>query len=656
MSYQLNFAIPFKSIVSFDGVELPSFVILTGENGSGKSHFLQAIQQGKITSTLTTDIKKDVRLFDWASIVPAERSAYDPREFQAQRSSPFTNLSNVRQRFFDGLQSKLISRGVPPELCVSLEKLCRLQRIDLDEFVEGIDRRDHIWSVIDEEIKNTTIDVANSSIQQFPDGPIRRAATVLYKTDPRAYLMLDQKNFSPSDEFLWGEIDPFQQEFSQTFSIYRSLLQENALLQSFPSKGDGVRKYLEPEDFVEKYGEPPWDFVNHILQICLLDFEIDHPVLNETGAYGARLRKISANSDLSFGDLSSGEKVLMSFALCLYNAQESRQAKVFPKLLMLDEIDAPLHPSMVLSLLNIIQNVLVDERKVSVIMTTHSPSTVALAPDESIFVMEHSSARVKKIAKSEALAILTTGVPTLSVSFDGRRQVFVESHSDAKLYDALYQLYKGEIASERSLIFIAVGYKSSKGLEQNAGREQVERFVEGLVSNGNPSVFGLIDWDGKNSSITRLHVLSPGLRNGIENLLLDPVLLLAVSVKQSFRTASDLDLVSKSENYLSVLSWTQEQWQQGIDQLQRKVLGDVMGDTLEIRYLNGMTLNVQKAYLHMDDHALSDLVMQKLPFLSSLRQKGGVMQYCVHELLPDCPKLMPADLVETFKGILDFPT
>lgn len=655
MVYQLRFAIPFKSIVSFDGVELPSFVVLTGKNGSGKSHFLQGIKQGKIACTLTNDINKDIRLFDWASIVPAETGVHDPYQHQAHRAGPFTQIGNLRIQFFEGLQSTLISQGVPPKFCVGYKEICRIKRSDLNEINVDDAHRDQLWAVIDANIKNTAANIFGNSRNHFPDGAMRQAASELLETDPRIYLVSSQNEFFDSDEFLWGEVDPFQQAFSQTFTTYRSLLQSNVLFRSFSSGAEGRRKYLEENEFVEKYGEPPWDFVNRILKICLLDFEIDHPVLAETGSYGARLRKISTNTDVSFSDLSSGEKVLMSFALCLYNAQESRQAKVFPKLLMLDEIDAPLHPSMVRSLLNVIQKVLVEEKNVSVIMTTHSPSTVALAPDDSIFLMQNSSARVIKIAKSDALAILTTGVPTLSVSFDGRRQVFVESYSDAKLYDALYQLYKSEIASERSLTFIAVGRRTPEGLEQNAGCEQVKRFVEDLSSNGNPSVFGLVDWDGSNSSTNRLHVLSPGLRNGIENLLLDPVLLFSILVKQSQRAASDLGFISPSENYRSVLSWTQEQWQQGVDRLLRKVLDDVSDDVLNVRYLNGMVLNIPKAYLHMDDHALVDLVMQKFSFLNSLRSQGGLMNYCVQELLRDSPELMPADLIDTFNGILNFP-
>jgi hypothetical protein len=58
---------------------------------------------------------------------------------------------------------------------------------------------------------------------------------------------------------------------------------------------------------------------------------------------------------------------------------------------------------------------------------------VALAPEEAIYSMNALNPRLEKTSKSAALAILTAGVPTLSVSFSGRRQIFVESRTDASL-------------------------------------------------------------------------------------------------------------------------------------------------------------------------------------------------------------------------------
>jgi ABC-type glutathione transport system ATPase component len=104
-----------------------------------------------------------------------------------------------------------------------------------------------------------------------------------------------------------------------------------------------------------------------------------------------------------------------------------------PKLLLLDEIDAPLHPSMARTILDIIIKTLLGVYGIEVLATTHSPSTVALAPEDALYAMREGQPGLTKVTKDEALSILTVGVPTLSISYDGRRQVFVESPIDAQI-------------------------------------------------------------------------------------------------------------------------------------------------------------------------------------------------------------------------------
>jgi len=52
--------------------------------------------------------------------------------------------------------------------------------------------------------------------------------------------------------------------------------------------------------------------------------------------------------------------------------------------LLLDEVDASLHPSMIKNLLDVIEKIFL-KNGCKVILATHSPTTVALAPEESIY-------------------------------------------------------------------------------------------------------------------------------------------------------------------------------------------------------------------------------------------------------------------------------
>ncbi|MDQ6948924.1 MAG: ATP-binding protein [Actinomycetota bacterium] len=193
---------------------------------------------------------------------------------------------------------------------------------------------------------------------------------------------------------------------------------------------------------------------------------------------------------MTLAQLSSGEKTLMAVAMSLYTGSRLGEAIELPMVLLLDETDASLHPSMVQSLLSVTNNIFSKRYGVRVILTTHSPSTVALAPEESLYIMRRSGTpRLRRASRDDALKSLTVGIPTLSVRIENRRQVFVESEYDEVCYHEYYRLLKHLIASEFSLQFIASG----RGGQGNA--QAVKHLVSSLRAAGNDTVLGIVDRD-----------------------------------------------------------------------------------------------------------------------------------------------------------------
>lgn len=656
MTNTLTFSSVHKSISQFDEITLPNFVVLTGRNGSGKTHLLSAIQAGKIKSSLVADINTDVRIFDSSTIIPTDTGMFDPAQNQTQRSQWFNIIESNREQNFPTLQQFILQLGVPGQYCSSIKTIESLTIEKLTEILKDPFRAVETNAKIKEKIKLLGAQISQHAFNQIGDEHWRKVLPKIQKTLPESFLLSSRSNFFKNENFLWGDVDPFKQAFGRVFTTYRELIHDNDRLEKYPPKDDPARRHLSSTEFIEEFGTPPWDFVNQILEECRLDFRVDRPPLHETTSYEPKLQKLSIPVEMRFQDLSSGEKVLMSFALCLYNSQDNRQAKVFPKLLLLDEVDAPLHPSMTASLLKTIQNVLVRDKNVAVILTTHSPSTVALAPEEAIYSMNPSGPRLEKISKSSALSLLTTGVPTLSVSFDGRRQIFVESRTDANLYDSLYQRYKGYLNSERSLVFIEVGRRDESGGEKNAGCVQVMRLVDNLSSGGNSSVFGLVDWDGERKPSDRLHVLSPGIRDGLESLLFDPVLLVATIARENLAFGKDKKLFDSEDSYISISTWNSARWQRAIDVLQNIVLAPSQStrESIEVQYINGMTLSVAKEYLHLDDHELEKTIINLFGFLQPKnRRAGDLMRYVADTILVDLPLLLPKDLLTTLAGLIN---
>lgn len=198
---------------------------------------------------------------------------------------------------------------------------------------------------------------------------------------------------------------------------------------------------LSEEQFVKVHGDKPWDLVNKLLEeFDTLQYKVNSPEGSDYfGNFKLRLKHTEKeNLEIDFGSLSSGEKVLMALVASVY---KSSSDKHFPDVLLLDEVDASLHPSMMKNMLEVIKGIFL-KQGVKVILVTHSPTTIALAPEDSIFVMNRSGMnRIEKKSKQNALTILTQGFATieqglklfdevarskLTVITEGRNTAFIE--------------------------------------------------------------------------------------------------------------------------------------------------------------------------------------------------------------------------------------
>lgn len=655
MSNQLAFSTIYKSITSLAVVDLPSFVVLTGRNGSGKTHLLEALRGGHVRTSLTGDHNAEVILYDWNSIIPKDTGIFHTHQHLTQQSNWFTQIRTHQDQAFPAIRQQAIGLGIPPEHCSTLYKIKKLSRSQIGQFIADEVAAEKAYNQIKQTLIANGQSISSNTLRHIGDESLKKLAPEVARERPELFLETSESKFFSDKRFLWGEVDPFQQAFGRLFSTYRDIIHHNDRLAKYQPPEEDGQKFLDNEQFIAEYGIPPWDFVNKILETCNLDFRVNTPPLHEISSFEPKLRKLSSDVEMRFNDLSSGEKVLMSFALCLYNASDRRQKKKFPKLLLLDEVDSPLHPSMVVSLLNTIQTVLVEGEGISVILTTHSPSTVALAPEESLYKMNPVGPAIEKCSKGEALSILTTGVPTLSVSFDGRRQIFVESRTDANLYDLLYQRYKGLLNSERSLVFVEVGNTDVSGGEKNAGCAQVTRLVDSLAAGGNRSVLGLVDWDGEREPKGRIHVLSPKVRDGLESLLFDPVLMVVTIAGTNAKFAKDNGILDSADSYTSISNWDAARWQRAVDIVQNMILGTSQStrESISVEYINGMTLQVAKEYLHLDDHTLEENVIQSFGFLRPKNSRaGGLMRHVVDTVLSDYHTLLPKDLLHTLNRLL----
>jgi len=638
---------PHLSIRNLQDIQLPDFSVITGVNGSGKTHLLQALSLGHVNVDGGALPHNEISYYSAASLVPNDATKSSLNSIHESREWLLTTLNGQYSNNYPELVSLLSQYEIiePSDPW----KLCTLSKNELRQLLKNPSDEDIAYSRISE-ISNKITKSVRQSLRQNSQNNQSKISLIDGIVSDRGHIAgVDHEYFS-RQKFQWRSESLFKQSFADMFLSYFEKLKANRLRLYDESQGrTPTVPALTEQQFVAAHGEAPWDFVNSTIRRARLDFEIDHPDDYESFSYEPRLKKTTSGTEVKFTSLSSGEKILMSFAFCLYYSADKRTTIQKPSVLLFDEIDAPLHPSMSRTLVETIVETLVKEQKTKVILATHSPSTVAVAPEGSIFLLQPETNKLVASTKRAAVASLTAEIPTLSISFDGRRQVFVESDFDAERYTLLYQALAPKIDSERSLIFISSGARAKTGHEEGTGCDRVRTVVNNLASGGNTTVFGLIDWDGSNSAAERIYVLGCFKFYSIENCLLNPALLGALLVREGIK---DEKIESLNANYREIAHMEPKDISGFVDKIQEKVLAFLNkeeGKLVPIAFEGGFDCNVSSEYVHMRGHDLEAAIKDVFPALKRFKNNGSLLKYMCEVVVPENVRLLPVVVRQTFE-------
>ncbi|MCP4298650.1 MAG: ATP-binding protein, partial [Proteobacteria bacterium] len=356
-------------------------------------------------------------------------------------------------------------------------------------------------------------------------------------------------------------------------------------------------------------------------------------------------------ADIDLNDLSSGEKVLISLVLALYNNDFEPD---IPGVLLLEEPDAPLHPAMIKQFLDVIIKLFIQEKGIKVVMTSHSPVTVALAPDSSLFEMNRVGKRVEKTSKDKAIKVLTAGIPSFSMNYDNRRQVFVESKHDVTFYERVYQKLSVFLDKEISLHFI------SSGVGGQGDCNQVREIVNKLSSFGNTSIYGIIDWDGKNNGNNFVNVLGKNHRYSIENYIFDPILLAAFLLREKFIRRESIGL-QPSENYTDFKNFENFRIQQIADYIEGRIRPHYEHSRREldfncvaqqkVEYVGGNSIRISNLLLVNQGHTLEERIKDAFPQLKRYQVEGQLKKEIILKVIDDIPEFLSVDLLKIFVDI-----
>jgi len=446
---KLIFKENYLSMTTFDPFYLEDFSILTGLNGSGKTHLLKAISSGAIE--IEGIDKSEIVYYNYNDFTVSTKMADE--KLLNERKTMLNNKTNIILKKFDELKKQtlevFISKLNPfdkflynlknhPNASIitginvskNYENLEKIKNEDdiknkLPQYASMFNKEFYsfIFQYINEfngNVKELTRDyllsklkIINSEFDSFFNKE-NSDYCEFYKIGLGKGIILNiqQSDFELPDFFL--------QEIANEEKGYQMLFANDSYNKALNTDRGLNIKYLGKDSFIEKYGKSPVEQINDVL----LEYDCNGYFLtnnNYTVPLGVDIKDIKVPIELihkengyrtSFDKLSSGEKTLIALTLLIYKSQKN---KILPRVLLLDEIDSSLHPSMVKILLEVLKNLFVKKRNIKIVIVSHSPTTIALAPKDSLYIVKRENNNiVKKVEKNFAIDFLTEGFATIN--------------------------------------------------------------------------------------------------------------------------------------------------------------------------------------------------------------------------------------------------
>lgn len=418
----------------FEWNDIPSFAVITGVNGVGKTQLLEVIngrsngpdshgRTPKIVREITSSRGPENLIFsDNASprtlslnglieyIKNSDQRLINIRSIDQYIRNCQNNISRYRQRYFQSTD--------------------RVERLQLEKNIQNNE----------EQIRNYQNQKLNVNIYAYEEELKRIARRLGKKVDELS-----------EDEIRENAIDNFE-SLTTVDELTRFLSNENQRYMRRITYLTETHQREEADKLAAQ--ERPYQTINRIFRQYGFDyFEMLNPFPVDVRLNGEIRFKGKANEIVDYNSLSSGEQVIVQFVIWSYG-QDFRGNRL--NTMVLDEPDAHLHPSMCKMMVEIFTEMSAKKEigggGIRIIITTHSPSTVAFTPEGSLFVMqreEDNKRTIRQTTTEEAVEILSDGIFTFSRAMSQFSQlsssqkhnlVFVEGKTDVNHYTRAMQV------------------------------------------------------------------------------------------------------------------------------------------------------------------------------------------------------------------------
>jgi predicted ATPase len=530
-SFSLKFVSAFKSIQKgFEWKDIPKFAVITGKNGAGKTQLIDAL---------------------------AHRMGVGQSESMYGRPGPQAVIEIDNLNYHANNTFFARSEWAPPSGGMASEELLR------------------------------------QTIVQFNTPPDSWHFSKLAEKEGISKFELSQKQVEALEEILtptlmWASQSSMGKgPLALLFLAYRHIERYRSAIGH------------TAEQILAALGRPPWEILDEVMSDAGLPFKMVPPPENvikpyslfTNGSYEVLLQDVKSGNVFPYESLSSGEKVIMSMARWLFTIDQIGQHF---ELLLLDEPDAHLHPSMTRQFIEVLQRTFVEKRGVRVIMSTHSPSTVALVPEKSIFIMERGSLKMEPCSSRQtAINTLTDG---FVVAHEGMQIVLCEGENDAPFYSAVWDRVSDEKGNTRGALARSPGIIFMHG----KGKDTTVPVVKSLRSHNLSHFHALLDHDGLDKKGEGIHVID---RAALENYLLDPICVWCFLSKEKPQLLSEqireIKIAAGTWRRVGILS------KDTLQLIADAILGEVQShlsegystELVEVKFTSGLELSYPKWFL-----------------------------------------------------------
>lgn len=458
---KVKFKNEYPPIGKFDEIKLPSFACITGQNGCGKSRFFRAIKEGAFEVFYQAGFQMNsILLFDYMNFFVQQPHNQNGENQQNNHTNPFqsdfvslplsdeglkrlrTCLYEVQSSVENAIRNVLLKGVEPGEIAPLCEEIKGIHTFENVPFVHSLMEVLRLRSVSEdvEELILSNHDaydercLAVLNTQGIDDLLQANVGANIFQVDPET-----SRGSYSSTAVILG------QRFFDAIKDYR--VNQDHFERQLVSKVKRDEQETIRKSDLNLPDKSPWDIINDILRKydCNgyfidendIPFPENYAPLQNYSPQIYLTNKITG-AKVGISDLSSGEKVLFALAISIYEMQKE---STLPQVLLLDEVGTNLHPSQMGKYIAVIQETFVDEG-VNVIMATHSPSTVALMPEGSVFVMrkpeEVDCPIMRPIKNEDVIEYLTDGFLTFRKGVVNitrqKHTIYVEGETDKKYF------------------------------------------------------------------------------------------------------------------------------------------------------------------------------------------------------------------------------